>query len=369
MATQSIGPANGRGVGQQPGSERPGVGQTIRGGLGRLGFSPLGLGLLVIIAILPLIPPFNQQHIIRWLIAGAFIGAQAVAFDFTAGFINVVNFGFAALLGLGAYTSALFSNTAPYLAVRWGLSPWITMFMGAVAAGIVGLLLGMLTLRLRGIYAAVMAWFVGIALMGLANNLTRLTRGSMGLHPKTLLSTTDNLPYFYIILGMLLLTYIVLNLVTRSHYGLAFRAIGQNADAARASGINPTKYKVFNFALSCAFAGLLGGFYAHYYGSLTPNTMMATSKTVEVLAISYIGGRGTLWGGIAFAFPSVILMEYLRSGLSSLPGLHLVIYGILMMVVMIYYPAGLAGIYYWLKDKLRKGNRATTPVQGEPDAA
>jgi branched-chain amino acid transport system permease protein len=341
----------------------------VTAALGRIGFTPLGLALFVIIALLPLIPPFNQQHIVRWLIAGAFLGAQAVAFDFTAGFINVVNFGFAALLGLGAYTSALFSNTAPYLAVRWGLSPWITILMGAVAAGVVGLLLGMLTLRLRGIYAAVMAWFVGIALMGLANNLTRLTRGSMGLHPKTLLPTTDNVPYFYVILGMLLLTYIVLHLVTKSHYGLAFRAIGQNPDAARASGINPTKYKVFNFALSCAFAGLLGGFYAHYYGSLTPATLMATSKTVEVLAIAYIGGRGTLWGGIAFAFPSVILMEYLRSGLSSLPGLHLVIYGILMIVVMIYYPAGLAGFYYWLKDKLRKGKKPTESTEGAPDAA
>lgn len=364
MATQSI-----PGAGQRPGGARPGLGYTVTAALGRIGFTPLGLALFVIIALLPLIPPFNQQHIVRWLIAGAFLGAQAVAFDFTAGFINVVNFGFAALLGLGAYTSALFSNTAPYLAVRWGLSPWITILMGAVAAGVVGLLLGMLTLRLRGIYAAVMAWFVGIALMGLANNLTRLTRGSMGLHPKTLLPTTDNVPYFYVILGMLLLTYIVLHLVTKSHYGLAFRAIGQNPDAARASGINPTKYKVFNFALSCAFAGLLGGFYAHYYGSLTPATLMATSKTVEVLAIAYIGGRGTLWGGIAFAFPSVILMEYLRSGLSSLPGLHLVIYGILMIVVMIYYPAGLAGFYYWLKDKLRKGKKPTESTEGAPDAA
>lgn len=364
MATESI-PE----VGQRPGEANPGLGQALTTGLGRVGFTPLGLGLLVIIAIMPLVPPFNQQHIVRWLIAGAFLGAQAVAFDFTAGFINIVNFGFAALLGLGAYTSALFSNTAPYLSVRWGLSPWITMFMGAVAAGLVGLLLGMLTLRLRGIYAAVMAWFVGIALMGLANNLTRLTRGSMGLHPKTLLSTTNNVPYFYIILGMLLLTYIVLSLVTKSHYGLAFRAIGQNPDAARASGINPTKYKVFNFALSCAFAGLLGGFYAHYYGSLTPSTMMATSKTVEVLAIAYIGGRGTLWGGIAFAFPSVILMEYLRSGLSSLPGLHLVIYGILMMVVMIYYPTGLAGLYYWLVDKVRRARKPTGSIQEAPDAA
>jgi branched-chain amino acid transport system permease protein len=210
-----------------------------------------------------------------------------------------------------------------------------------------GLLLGMLTLRLRGIYAAIMAWFVGIALMGLVRNLTGLTRGPLGLHPPSLLETTSNRPYFYIILVMMLAIYIILKLVTRSHYGLAFRAIGQNIEAARASGINPTKYRVFNFTLSAFFAGLLGGFYAHYFGSLTPQTVMHTSKTVEVLAIAYIGGRGSLWGGLAVAFPFVFFIEFLRSNLTQLPGLHLVIYGVLMILMMIYYPGGVAGIYYW----------------------
>ena len=173
-------------LGQPRAATKSGLWQTTVSALGRVGITPLGLALLVIIAILPNVPPFNQEHILRWLIAGAFLGAQAVAFDFTAGFINVVNFGFAAMLGLGAYTSALLANTAPYLVLRLGISPWIGIWVGALVAGLVGLLLGMLTLRLRGIYAAVMAWFVGIALMGLANNLTKLTRGSMGLHPQQL---------------------------------------------------------------------------------------------------------------------------------------------------------------------------------------
>ena len=142
-------------------------------------------------------------------------------------------------------------------------------------------------------------------------------------------------------------------MVTKSSYGLAFKAIGQNIDAARASGIDPTKYRVFNFALSCFFAGLLGGFYAHYYGSLTPKTVMHTSKTVEVLAIAYIGGRGSLWGGATIAFPFIFIIEYLRSSLTNLPGLQLVIYGIVMIVVMIYYPAGFSGVYYWAEAKVR----------------
>jgi branched-chain amino acid transport system permease protein len=276
-----------------------------------------------------------------------------VAFDFTAGYINVVNFGFAALLGLGAYTSGILANTRPSLILHLGISPWIGIWVGAIVAGLVGLFLGMLTLRLRGIYAAVMAWFVGIALLGIVNNLTDLTRGPLGMAPPSLLTRgVGNRPYFYIILGMMLVVYIVLKLITNSKYGLAFRAIGQNIDAARASGINPTKYRVFNFTVSAFFAGWLGGFYAHYFGSLTPATLMHTSKTVEVLAIAYIGGRGSLWGGIAVAFPFVFFIEYIRSNLTDLPGLHLVIYGILMILIMIYYPSGFSGFFDWAKGKI-----------------
>jgi branched-chain amino acid transport system permease protein len=339
----------------------PGLWDGFVAGLGRIGVNPLGLLLLLVIIILPFIPPFNQEHMIRWMIMGAFLAAQAVAFDFTAGYINVVNFGFAALLGLGAYTSAILANTSPVLMVQPGLSPWVGIWAGAILAGLVGLLLGMLTLRLRGIFAAVMAWFVGIALTGLVRNLTDLTRGPLGLHPHTFLETTSNRPYFYIIFVMLLVVYVTLRLVTKSRFGLAFRAIGQNFEAARASGINPTKYRVFNFALSAFFAGWLGGFYAHYFGALTPQTLMHTSKTVEVLAIAYIGGRGSLWGGIAVAFPFVFFIEFLRSNLTELPGLHLVIYGVLMILVMVYYPDGLAGAYRWLVAKINSWRSQGAP--------
>jgi branched-chain amino acid transport system permease protein len=193
---------------------------------------------------------------------------------------------------------------------------------------------------------------VGIALLGLANNLTNITRGPLGMAPRPFLETASNRPYYYIILVMMLGIYITLQLVVRSRFGLAFKAIGQNFDAARASGINPTYYRVFNFTLSAFFAGLLGGFYAHYFGSLTPQTLMHTSKTVEVLAIAYIGGRGSLWGGMAIAFPFVFFIEFLRSNLTQLPGLHLVIYGLLMIVIMIYYPAGFAGFWNWLKARV-----------------
>ena len=280
--------------------------------LKQLNLTPAGALGLVVLAVLPFVPPFNQEYLVRWLISAALIAAGAIAFDFTAGYINIVNFGFYAILGLGGYTSAI-------LAVNFGLTPWIGVFCGAVTAGLLGFLTGLLTLRLRGIFAAVMAWFVGLALLGLATKMVWLTRGPLGLRTPRLFETASNIPYYYMILLLMLVTYLICSRVVESKVGIAFKAIGQNMDAARTSGINPTYYRILNFTLSCTLAGLLGGFYAHYYGILTPD-IMQTSKTVEVLAVAYIGGRGSLWGGAVIAFPFILAMELVRSGLSNLPG-------------------------------------------------
>jgi branched-chain amino acid transport system permease protein len=317
------------------------------------------LAVVAIAIVLPFIPPFNGQDYQRWLVGAALMAGMAVAFDFTAGYINIVNFGFAAFVGVGAYVSGL-------LAANLGISPWIGIFVGAAASGFVGLLTGMLTLRLRGIYAAVMTWFVGLALMGLARNMTEITRGSLGLNVPLLLDTSDNLPYYYVILGMLLVTLAVLTLVTRSDLGLAFRAIGQNLQAAKASGINPTRFLVINFTLSCAFAGWLGGFYAHYYGILTPDVML-TSHTVEVLAVAYIGGRGTLWGPAVIAFPLTIGVELLRTQFANLPGLHLVLYGVVLILVMVFWPSGFAGlvrsVVSWYERRRERSQGTPAPAQ------
>jgi len=300
-------------------------------------FTPLGLLSLMVLVVLPMFPPFNQEYLIRWLISAAFIASLAIAFDFTAGLINIVNFGYCAIMGLGGYTSAI-------LAERFGLTPWLGMLAGGVVAAILGLAIGMITLRLRGIFAACLAWFFGLALMGLATKMVWLTRGPLGMRVDRLFETQSNVPYYYLLLIIMVAIYIICKWVTRTRMGLAFKAIGQNMEAARTSGINPVFYRVSNFVLSCALGGVLGGFYAHYYGILTPD-MMHTSKTVEVLAVAYIGGRGSLWGGAAIAFPFIFAMELIRSSLSNLPGLNLLLYGLLLILVMIYYPGGFAEFF------------------------
>ncbi len=316
--------------------------------LSSLGISRFGLILLTLAVIMPLIPPFNREDLLRWLIGATLVATQVIAFDFSAGYVGIVNFGFAAFLGLGSYTSAV-------VVINLGVSPWIGMFTGALSAGLLGFFTGMLTLRLRGIFAAVMTWFIGLTLMGLTRNLTTLTRGSMGLSVPTLLKTTANLPYFYIAFGLMVLIYLILHQVLHSRFGLAFRAIGQDIDVASASGVNPLRFLIINFTISCAVAGLVGGFYAHYYGILTPD-IMQTSHTVEILCVAYIGGTGSLWSGAIVAFPFVFITEWLRTKFASLPGLDLVVYGLFLIMVMIYYPGGLLELFRSL-GRRKLGNR------------
>lgn len=313
----------------------------------KVGVSPLGLALFLFLALIPIL--IDDQYIIHILISSMVYGALAMGFDFTVGFINIVNFGYAAFMGLGAYVSALMVS-------RGGLSPWAGMLFAGIAAAFIGLLTGLLTLRLRGIFAAVMAWFLGLTLMAITANLVNLTRGWLGLNVDLLFDTADRIPYYYVVLILSIITYLILCYITRTKMGVAFKAIGQNSEAAQSSGVNTTKYKVLNFTVSCAVAGVLGSFYGHFVGILTPD-VMHTRNTVQVLALAYIGGRGSIWGGFLAAFLIIPLFEYLR----PLMALRLVIYGLLMMMVMIFYPGGISSLYYKaaeiVKERLKKGQK------------
>jgi len=282
----------------------------------------------------------QDDYIRRLLLISMLFGLQAILFDFTGGFISAVNFGFSAFVGLGAYVSAL-------LVLKLGISPWLGLAAAFVVVGAVGFGTGALTLPLRGIFVSLMTWFVGLGLMALAMALVGITRGPRGLIVPPLWEDATLVAQYYVLLGLGVVIYLACWGITRSHIGLAFRAIGQDFDAARASGINPTRYKLLNFTLSCAFAGLLGGFYAHFVGVITP-TIMDTSHTMEIMALSYIGGTGTLLGGFVTAFLFVPVFDYLK----RLMEFRLIVYGLFLAVMMIAYPAGFAGIARSITTKL-----------------
>ena len=306
--------------------------------LGKIGLGPLSLLAFVLLGLAPLF--IDDRFIIHLMISGMIFGTLAMGFDFTVGYINIVNFGYAAIMGVGAYTSALVVS-------RLGMSPWLGMAIGGVMAAIMGFFIGVVTLRLRGLFAAVMAWFVGLTLLAMTANLVDLTRGWLGLRVRPLFATPDRTPYFYTIFVITIVSYIILYRLTQGKMGVAFKAIGQNQEAAHSVGVNSTKYKIINFTISCALAGVVGGFYGHFVGILTPD-VMHTRETVEVLALAYIGGRGSIWGGLLAAFIIIPIFEYLR----PLMAMRFVIYGLLLMLVMILYPGGLSQFFAFIKAQI-----------------
>ena len=314
-----------------------------------VGLSPAMLIFFAALAILPLF--IQDEYILRLLVVSMLLGSQAMAFDFTAGFIDIINFGFAAFLGVGAYTSAL-------MVINFNVPYWVGFLAAAISAGLLGFLIGLLTLRLRGIFAACMTWVLGLALMTLIAINVKITRGNLGLPVPYLLDTTSSLPYFYLLLILAIFIYAILSGVARSYIGLAFKAIGQNIEAAQASGINPLQYRVLNFTISCALAGLLGAFYAHYIGVLT-SRVLGTGHTTEVLALSFIGGRGSIWGGFVAALLIVPGFEYVK----KLEAIRWVIYGLLLISVMVFYPLGIAGAVQSLWSFIKKRMGKASPEE------
>ncbi len=308
--------------------------------LNKIGLNPFSVLLLVLIALVPVVT--DDPFIIHLLITSMIFGTLAMGFDFTVGYIDIVNFGYAAVMGGGAYTSAIIVG-------ELGITPWIGMIFGGLFAGFLGFVIGIITLRLRGLFAAVTAWFFGLTLMAIAANWVDLTRGHLGLRVEPLFAGPSNVPYFYVALVFAIVSYIILYRLTRGKMGIAFKAIGENQDAAHSVGVNSTKYRVMNFTISCVLAGVMGGFYGHFVGILTPE-VMHTRETVEVLALAYIGGRGSLWGGLAAAFLIIPVFDYLR----HLMALRFVFYGLMLILVMIYYPGGISGLYAAAKKILGK---------------
>lgn len=331
-----------------------GFANNFKNNLEKFGLSPLIVVVFLVLGAAPYL--IADEYILRLLVTSLLFGTLAMGFDLSAGYIGVANWGYSGLMGLGAYTSAL-------LLMKLGISPWIGTIAGALVAALLGLFIGILTLRMDGMFAAILAWFIGLILMALTTSLTDLTRGALGLNVDLYFQTGWAKPYFYVIFVICVITYIVLRWVTKSNLGLAFTALGQDTEAARTSGVDPMKYKVINFTISCFIAGLCGGFYAHFIGILTPD-LMATKHTVEILVIAYIGGRGSIWGPLLAAFLIVPAFEYLN----FLMEYKYVIYGLLLILVMIIYPGGISAFWNYLVNMINEKRSKLAGEKGNPAA-
>lgn len=313
-----------------------------------VGLTPLRLlKLAVPLVLLVAIPPFADNAFVTTVFISALMfGILGAIYDLMLGYAGLINFGFAGFIAAGAYGSALAS-------FHYDVSPWFGLLIGGVCGGLMGFFTGVITLRLRGLYLGLTTWFVAEALRFTISNTPGYTRGMLGLAVDPFpdlfgidFSRGNLLSYYYLLMVLAALIFIAMYLLVHSKMGLAFKAIREDQLAAESLGLNTTKYKILNFTIACFLTGVVGSFYAHYLGILAPTPEeFGVPRTVEILTVAYVGGRGTLWGSLFAGFLLIGFQEYFR----ELEAWRLVMFGALLIGVMIFAPKGLAGLkkYVW----------------------
>lgn len=266
----------------------------------------------------------------------------ALAWNIAGGFTGLLSFGHAAFFGLSAYVSSL-------LLVDAGLTPWLGMWVGAGAAAALAAGLTLICARLRGPFFTLATLAVGEVVRIAALNWRSLTRGGEGLEIPPMDSVASMIffskrPYVALILGYLVGMYVLSRWIERSRFGYYLRATRDDEEAAAAAGIAPLAMRVRAMTLSAFATGVGGTLFAQYFLYLDPTHVISPEISFHFAVICVIGGLGTTLGPVLGAFLLVPVSELLRAWLGGgAAGLHLALYGAVLLVVILRFPQGLAG--------------------------
>ena len=303
------------------------------------------LAILVLAIALPALIANASQ--LNYAILVLMIAQAGVAWNILGGYAGQVSLGHAAFYGIGAYTST-------QLLLVFGLSPWLGMLAGGAVAVLFALAIGWPCFRLKGHYFAMATIAIAEILQIVVTNWDWLG-GAVGLSLPLaeagwwgFVFNKSKVPYYYIILALLLATVGVSWLIERSFLGYYFRAIKDEPDAARSIGIDLTRYKLIAIAASSFLTALGGTFYAQKELFIDPGSTMATSLSIKIALVAILGGVGSLGGPLIGALILTAIEEATRAMFGGTGrGTDLIIYALLIIVVAVFYHSGVTG---WWRD-------------------
>lgn len=307
---------------------------------------------LVIACVLPLsLDP--QGYWIRVLTFTFLFAAMAQAWNIVGGLANQTSLGHAAFFGIGAYTSTV-------LFMKFGISPWIGMIAAAGLGGLAAFAIAIPTMRLQGHYFALATLAFGEVLRVIANVWTSVTGGSSGISvPFTPPSFANYsfkllLPHAYIALAALVIVTVIFEAIRRGAMGYRLRAIKENPAAAEVIGIDTTRVKLQAAIISGMLMAMLGTLYAQVAVFFDPDTVFsAASISIRVALIAILGGIGTAVGPILGAFFIIPLEELMNDWFSaSVAGLSQLIFGLILIVVILWRPRGFVTLFKSLSAKI-----------------
>lgn len=320
-------------------------------------------------AFLPLILSKYYLHMAILVLLWAFL---AVAWNVLGGYGGQHSLGNGLFMGIGAYGAA-------YLVLTWNISPWLSMAIFGVVAGLAGAFVGYLTFRygLKGAYFALVTIALTEAAVYVTSNWTAIgANNGLSLPIATsnnfaMLQFTSETGYFYVILVLTLLIVLFTIWLASRRFGYRLISVRENEDAAEALGVGTMSTKMWAIILSAALTSVGGVFFIVLYNYVNPRSVFGEAVSVQILLYAIVGGLGTVWGPVVGAAILVPVSEIVRA--SSLgqkfQGAYLLTYGVILVATMLFMPTGIVGVAKSIRRRVGRGSPEGPPAgvtPGEP---
>jgi len=304
--------------------------------------STMVLAVLIALGLPLVVHSPTYLHIMILLYLYAYL---TTSWNLVGGFAGVLPLGHAVFVGIGAYASTM-------LYLQYGVSPWIGMLVGGVISVMIGVLIGLPTFKMRGAYFALATIAFGEGVRVMIENIDYIgplkLNGPRGLQIPPLnvglanMLFLDKKPYYYIILFMLIAVLALTWVISRRKLGYYLNAGGEEPEAAMALGVNVARCKLMAMAMSSFLTALAGTFWAQLTLFIHPKSVMSLDLSFEIAFIALIGGRGSIAGPVLGALLLRPVSDFSRIYFGDkLPGLHLIIFGVVLILVMIFQPRGI----------------------------
>lgn len=290
---------------------------------------------------------------LTFIMMALYASLLAQSWNLLGGYGGQFSFGHALFFGTGAYVQAIAQ-------LSLGFNAWLALAAAVAVAAAVAAFVGALTFRygLKGSYFALVTLAFAEVFRILAVSAS-FTGGGVGLM-LPLRESLGNMQfgsrkgYIALVLGWVVLAMLVTAWLRHSRFGAQLQAVRDNEDAARAIGVDAWAVKIGAIVLSAVFMGAGGAFYVQVFQYIDPGLAFGPTTSVEALVAAIVGGMGTLWGPLLGAAVLHLLGELTRNLFGQLPGLNMVVYGSVLVLIVMFVPRGLSGVGRSVRDLLRR---------------
>ena len=321
--------------------------------------------IIVFVALVACIPLLTNSGVtLNFVMTALYAALLAQAWNILGGFGGQFSFGHALFFGTGAYIQAMAQLSG-------GINAWLALAMAVTGSASVGVFVGALSFRfgLKGSYFALITLAFAEVFRILALSVS-FTGGGVGLMIPLRESALNmqfgsRKGYIYLVLAFVAVALLITWWLKHSRFGAYLQAVRDNEDSARAIGVNPFRIKLAAIAISGALMGAGGAFYTQVFQYIDPTIAFGPTTSIEALVAAIVGGIGTLWGPVLGALVLHVLADVTRNMFGQLPGISLVIYGVVLVLIIMFMPRGISGLgttckSAWLRVRQAANSRRST---------